>query len=93
MRIRDKRNRPGVADYVRGIIVHANHDRYGAKCRLRWKCGVDPESSEVYGYQNVGPWYISKGTVEHNHCNVILIHSNGAVSRLEVFSDGADGNL
>lgn len=89
MRIRDKRDWPCVSDYAPGIVVHANHDRYGARCRIRWKCAVDSESSEVDGYQNVGP---SKGTVEHNDLNVIVIHmleSNGAVSRLE----GADGNL
>ena len=88
MRIRDKRNRPCVADYVVGIVVHANHDRYGAECRIRRKCGVDSQSSEVYGYQNVGK---SKWTVKHNHFNVI-VESKGAVYRLEVF-DGADGNL
>jgi hypothetical protein len=92
MRIGDQSNRPRVVDYVQDIHVEANHYRYGAKYSIRWKGGIDPESSEVHGYQKVGP-YIPKGTVEHDHFSVILIHivdSNVAILRLEV-SDTAEG--
>lgn len=99
MHIGDKRNRQRIVDYVQGIRVHvqgirvqANQYWYSAKYSTRWKSGVDSESSEVYGYQKFGPGiYIPKGTVKHDHCNVILIHtvdSNVAVCRLEV-SDSA----
>ena len=50
MRIGDERNRPRIVDYLQGIHVHANHYRYGAIYSTRWKSGIDPESSEVYGY-------------------------------------------
>jgi len=94
MRIREERNRPRVVDYVQDIHVQANHYRYGTKYRIGWKIGVDPESSEVYGYQKVGPrQYIPKGTVEHDHFNIIRIHrgdSNVFPFRLEV-SDRAEG--
>lgn len=72
MHIGDERNRPCVVDYVQGIRGQANHYRYSPKYSIRWKSGVDPQSSEVYGYQKVGK-YIPKGTVEHDHCNVSLI--------------------
>ena len=92
MRVGEERNRPRVLDYVRDIHVQANHYRYGTKYRIGWKSGIDPESSEVYGYQNVGK---SKfGTVKHNHIHIIgyIASSEKVESRLEV-SDSADGNL
>jgi hypothetical protein len=92
MRIGDERNRPRVAKYVQDINVHTNHYRYGTRYSIRWKSGIDPECSEVYGYQKFWP-YILKGTVEHDQCSVILIHKvdrNVGVFRLEV-SDGAKG--
>jgi hypothetical protein len=77
MRIGDESNRPRVADYVQGFHVHADHYRYGAKCSIWWKSGVDSESSEVYGYQKVGP-YIPNRAIEHDHCNIILIDKVGS---------------
>jgi len=38
-----------------------------------WESVVDPESSEVDGYQKIGQ-YIPKGTVEYDHFNAILTH-------------------
>ena len=76
MRVGEERNRPRVLDYVRDIHVQANHYRYGTKYRIGWKSGIDPESSEVYGYQKVGQ-STPIGTVEHHHFNIIRIHTEG----------------
>ena len=93
MSIGDERNRPRVVDHVQDIHVHAYYYRYSAQSSIRWKSGVDSESSEVDGDQKIGPYYIRKGTVKHDHFNVGTIHildSNVGVWRLEV-SDRAEG--
>jgi len=96
MSIRDERNRPHVVDHVQDIHVHANHYRYSAISSIRWKSGVDSESSEIDSDQKIGPrYYIPKGTVKHDHFNVGIIHivdSNVGVWKLRVeLSDRAEG--
>ena len=94
MSIGDERNRPRVVDHVQYIHVHANLNPNSARYSIRWKSGVDSESSEVDCDQKIRPWYsIPKGTVKHDHFNVELIHildSEFGVWRFEV-SDRAKG--
>jgi len=93
MSIGDERNRPHVVDHVQDIHVHPNHYRYSARSSIQWESGVDSESSEVDGDQKIGPYYIAKGTVKHDHVNVVVIHkmdSKVGAWKLEV-SDRAEG--
>ena len=91
MHIRDERNHPHVVNHVQDIQVQTKHYQYHAILGICWESGINSKHSEVDGNQKIRH-HNPKGTVEHDHCNIHLIHivdSNVVCWTLEV-SDRAE---